>query len=87
MVWEKLKEELIIPGLEAKSSDDIFEALGGKLVKQGYCKESYVQALKDRQYRRKRSRNSTYRRKPCKQKRNCNRNIKTTSRICRDGNG
>ena len=48
MVWEKLKEELIIPGLEAKSSDDIFEALGGKLVKQGYCKESYVQALKDR---------------------------------------
>ena len=37
MVWEKLKEELIIPGLEAKSSDDIFEALGGKLVKQGYC--------------------------------------------------
>ena len=49
MVWEKLKEELIIPGLEAKSSDDIFEALGGKLVKQGYCKESYVQALKDRE--------------------------------------
>ena len=25
MVWEKLKEELIIPGLEAKSSDDIKE--------------------------------------------------------------
>ena len=49
MVWEKKQEELIIPGLEAKSSDDIFEALGGKLVKQGYCKESYVQALKDRE--------------------------------------
>lgn len=49
MVWEKLKKELIIPGLEAKSSDDIFEALGGELVKQGYCKESYVQALKDRE--------------------------------------
>ena len=47
MVWEKLKEEPIMhTGLEAKSSDDIFEALGGKLVKQGYCKESYVQALK-----------------------------------------
>ena len=38
MVWEKLKEELIIPGLEAKSSDDIFEALE-ETVKQGYCKE------------------------------------------------
>ena len=43
MVWEKLKEELIISGLEAKSSDDIFEALGGKLVKQGYCKEKNSQ--------------------------------------------
>ena len=39
MVWEKLKEELIIPGLEAKSSDDIFEALGGKLVKQESIQE------------------------------------------------
>lgn len=33
MVWEKLKEELIIPGLEAKSSDDIFEALRRKTCK------------------------------------------------------
>ena len=49
MVWEKLKAELIIPGLKAKNSDEIFEALGGELVKQGYCKESYVQALKDRE--------------------------------------
>lgn len=49
MVWEKLKAELIIPGLQADSSDDIFEALGGELVKQGYCKESYVQALKNRE--------------------------------------
>ena len=80
MVWEKLKEELIIPGLEAKSSDDIFEALGGKLVKQGYCKESYVQALKDREAEFPTGINTG-------EKRNCNRNIKTTSRICRDGNG
>lgn len=49
MVWEKLQESLILPGLEADSSDDIFEALGGELIKQGYCKESYVQALKDRE--------------------------------------
>lgn len=49
MVWEKLQESLILPGLNADSSDDIFEALGGELVKQGYCKESYVQALKDRE--------------------------------------
>ena len=49
MVWEKLKAELVIPGLQADSSDDIFEALGGELVKQGYCKETYVQALKNRE--------------------------------------
>lgn len=49
MVWEKLQKSLILPGLEADSSDEIFEALGGELVKQGYCKESYVQALKDRE--------------------------------------
>ncbi|MFR6192554.1 MAG: PTS sugar transporter subunit IIA [Anaerostipes hadrus] len=85
MVWEKLKEELIIPGLEAKSSDDIFEALGGKLVKQGYCKESYVQALKDREAEFPTGINTGEKGVAIPHtdvshvnKRNCNRNIKTT---------
>lgn len=49
MVWERLKEELILIGLDAKDTDAVFETVGGELVAQGYCKESYVQALKDRE--------------------------------------
>lgn len=49
MVWERLKTELILIGLDAKNTDEVFETIGGELVKQGYCKESYVQALKDRE--------------------------------------
>lgn len=35
MVWEKLQKSLILPGLEADSSDEIFEALGGGTCKTG----------------------------------------------------
>lgn len=49
MVWEKLKDKLILTGMEAKNSDEIFEVLGGELVAQGYCKDSYVEALKKRE--------------------------------------
>lgn len=49
MVWERLKKELILIGVQAQNTDDVFEKIGGELVKQGYCKESYVQALKERE--------------------------------------
>lgn len=49
MVWEKLNTEMIKLNLEAKNTDQIFEKLGGEFVERGYCKESYVQALKDRE--------------------------------------
>lgn len=49
MVWEKLKQELILTKLDADDSDAIFEALGGKLTEQGYCKDTYVDALKARE--------------------------------------
>ena len=49
MVWEQLKEELILTGLDAKDSGEIFEAAGGKLHALGYCKDSYVDALKKRE--------------------------------------
>ncbi len=49
MVWEELKKELIFTDFDAKTPDDIFEVLGGELVHAGYAKESYVQALKDRE--------------------------------------
>jgi PTS system galactitol-specific IIA component len=49
MIWEDLNEELIIPDLEAESSTDVFRKLGGLLTSKGYCKETYVQALIDRE--------------------------------------
>ena len=48
MVWERLSKELIMPQIEARDSADIFEQAGGKLVSLGYCKDSYVEALKIR---------------------------------------
>lgn len=49
MVWERLNKELILPGIEAADSDRIFEAAGGKLISFGYCRETYVEALKQRE--------------------------------------
>ena len=49
MVWERLSKELILPQIEARDSADIFEQAGGKLVSLGYCKDSYVEALKVRE--------------------------------------
>ena len=49
MVWERLSKELILPQIEARDSADIFEQAGGKLVSLGYCKDSYVEALKIRE--------------------------------------
>lgn len=49
MVWEELREDLIFTDLEAETSDDIFKKLGGVLTQKGYTKDSYVQALIDRE--------------------------------------
>ena len=49
MIWGELDKGLIAVGLEVKSRDEIMEAIGGKLIESGYCKSSYVQALKDRE--------------------------------------
>lgn len=49
MVWEELKEDLIFTDVEAETTDDIFRQLGGALTEKGYTKDSYVQALIDRE--------------------------------------
>lgn len=49
MIWEDLKEELVLTGLEAESSGEVFERLGKTLIKEGYCKDSYIDALKARE--------------------------------------
>ena len=49
MVWEELRGDLIFPDVAAKTTDDVFDQLGGALTKAGFGKESYVQALKNRE--------------------------------------
>ncbi|MEE8885428.1 MAG: PTS sugar transporter subunit IIA [Eubacteriales bacterium] len=49
MVWEKLKDSLIFTNLEAKTTADVFSIMGGELTRQGYAKDSYVEALNTRE--------------------------------------
>ena len=49
MIWNELDSGLFAVGLDAKTKDDIMESMGGRFVELGYCKPSYVQALKDRE--------------------------------------
>lgn len=45
MIWEGLRKDLVVTDLEAGSSEEVFQKLGGKLIDAGYCKNSYVDAL------------------------------------------
>lgn len=49
MIWENLKGTLVKTDIKAESEQEVFEQLGGVLVQEGYCKESYVEALKERE--------------------------------------
>lgn len=49
MIWEELKESLIEIGMEARTSQDVFCQLGGALTREGYTKESYIEALAERE--------------------------------------
>lgn len=45
MIWEELNTSLIVPSLEVETFEDVMTKLGGILIKEGYSKESYVDAL------------------------------------------
>lgn len=49
MVWEELKEPLIKIGLEAETFEDVMTQLGTIMIKEGYAKETYVDALIERE--------------------------------------
>ena len=49
MIWEELKDTLIITGLDAQSDQDVMVKVGGALVQEGYAKETYVDALYKRE--------------------------------------
>ena len=50
MIWEDLNENLIVPDLEAENSEEVFEKLGGLFIAEGYCRDTYVDALKQYYY-------------------------------------
>lgn len=49
MIWEDLDKNLIQLQMEASSPDEVFDLLGTSFIKQGYSKEDYVDALKERE--------------------------------------
>ena len=49
MFWEKIKKQCIFVDMEAESSDEIFEKMGGALIQSGNCRSSYIEALKERE--------------------------------------
>lgn len=49
MIWEELNKSLIMTNLEASGSEDIMEKIGGALIREGYAKETYIEALNKRE--------------------------------------
>lgn len=49
MIWEDMDEKLILLKESANSPNDVFDILGSTFVRNGYSKETYVDALKERE--------------------------------------
>lgn len=49
VIWEELNKKLIFTELEAESCEDVLDQVGGALIKEGYCKDTYKEALKIRE--------------------------------------
>ncbi|MCD8019778.1 MAG: PTS sugar transporter subunit IIA [Clostridiales bacterium] len=49
MIWEELKESLILTDVEADTSDDVMKQVGSKIIEGGYAKDSFVEALINRE--------------------------------------
>ena len=49
MIWEELKLPLVFTEIDAKDSADVFDQVGQAFIDEGMAKESYKQALKDRE--------------------------------------
>lgn len=49
MIWEELKKNLIFTGMEASDTKEVFEKMGGALIREGYAKKSYIEGLVERE--------------------------------------
>lgn len=49
MLWEELKESLIFLNVQEKCGKDILKKMGDAMIREGYAKDTYVQALLQRE--------------------------------------
>lgn len=49
MIWEELNKQLIFTDLEAENCEDVLDQVGEALIKEGYCRDTYKEALKIRE--------------------------------------
>lgn len=49
MIWEQLNPALVFTDVNVSSWDDVMHQIGGAFTREGYTKESYVQALIERE--------------------------------------
>lgn len=49
MVWKELNESLIITDLKANDYTDVMKKLGSVMIQEGYAKDSYIDALIERE--------------------------------------
>lgn len=49
MIWEQLDKELIHIGVEASNCEEALQTFGKVFVQEGYCKETYPEALVERE--------------------------------------
>ena len=49
MIWEQLNPSLILPHMKAADYEDVMRQVGSTLIREGYAKDTYVQALIDRE--------------------------------------
>jgi len=49
MIWETLNPNMILTDLDAADKNDVFRQLGSTAIREGYAKDSYVDALIERE--------------------------------------
>lgn len=49
MIYEMLKREMVFPDLEASDFEEVLRKLGGTVTKAGYAKDTYADALVERE--------------------------------------
>ena len=49
MIWELMNPSFIFPNLAVRNYEDVMAQIGGALTREGYTKESYVEALIERE--------------------------------------